>query len=164
MQAAEERYWYQSRALGQRSEILPRRLYRQGGASVVRRVPLQTERGSRMSKLAKKRLTRTSAKKQPAGKHAERTDSDQTAKRPDRASKQSRVIAMLHSPEGTTIAAMMKATSWQQHSVRGFLAGTVRKRLELKLESEVVDGKRVYRIVDAPASLPAAAKIKRRSA
>jgi hypothetical protein len=37
--------------------------------------------------------------------------------------KQSRVISMLQSPAGTTIAAMMKAAGWQQHSVRGFLAG-----------------------------------------
>ena len=61
-------------------------------------------------------------------------------------SKQSRVIAMLQSPAGTTIAAMMQATGWQQHSVRGFLAGVVRKRLKLKLSSKKVDGTRVYRI------------------
>jgi hypothetical protein len=61
-------------------------------------------------------------------------------------SKQSRVIAMLQSPAGATIAAMMKATGWQQHSVRGFLAGVVRKRLKLKLGSNKVDGVRVYRI------------------
>ena len=61
-------------------------------------------------------------------------------------SKQSHVIAMLQSPTGATIAAMMKATGWQQHSVRGFLAGVVRKRLKLKLVSKKVDGERVYRI------------------
>jgi hypothetical protein len=60
--------------------------------------------------------------------------------------KQSHVIAMLQSPAGATIAAMMKATGWQQHSVRGFLAGVVRKRLKLKLGSKKVDGERVYRI------------------
>ena len=64
-------------------------------------------------------------------------------------SKQSRVIAMLQSPTGTTIAAMMKTTGWQQHSVRGFLAGVVRKRLKLKLSSKKVDGNRVYRIAGA---------------
>ena len=53
---------------------------------------------------------------------------------------------MLRSPSGTTVAAMTKATGWQQHSVRGFLAGVVRKRLKLKLGSEKVDGNRVYRI------------------
>lgn len=41
---------------------------------------------------------------------------------------------------------MMKATGWQQHSVRGLLAGVVRKRLKLKLGSKKFDGKRVYRI------------------
>ena len=41
---------------------------------------------------------------------------------------------------------MMQATGWQQHSVRGFLAGVVRKKLKLKLELEKVDGNRVYRI------------------
>ena len=68
------------------------------------------------------------------------------SRRANPGSKQSRVIAMLQSPEGATIAAMMKATDWQQHSVRGFLAGVVRKRLKLKLGSKKVEGNRVYRI------------------
>ena len=45
-----------------------------------------------------------------------------------------------------TIAAMMRETGWQQHSVRGFLAGVVRKKLKLKLNSKKIDGGRVYRI------------------
>lgn len=53
---------------------------------------------------------------------------------------------MLRAPTGTTIAAIMKATGWQQHSVRGFFAGTVRKKLKLDLTSEKVDGGRRYRI------------------
>lgn len=73
-------------------------------------------------------------------------------------SKQSRVIAMLQSPAGTTITAMMKATDWQQHSVRGFLAGVVRKRLKLKLRSEKVDGERVYRILSPSSGKPRQAK------
>jgi hypothetical protein len=43
---------------------------------------------------------------------------------------------------------MMDATGWQPHSVRGFLAGVVRRRLKLRLVSEKIDGHRVYRIVD----------------
>jgi hypothetical protein len=61
---------------------------------------------------------------------------------------------MLQSPAGATIDAMMKATGWQQHSVRGFLAGVVRKRLKLKLASKKVDGSRVYQITDGGSSKP----------
>ena len=53
---------------------------------------------------------------------------------------------MLESPAGATIAALVRATGWQPHSVRGFLAGVVRKRLKLELGSTKVDGNRVYRI------------------
>ena len=44
----------------------------------------------------------------------------------------------------------MAATGWQQHSVRGFLAGGIRKKLGLNLVSEPKEGGRIYRIVDAP--------------
>ena len=53
---------------------------------------------------------------------------------------------MLRAPEGATIATMMTATHWQPHSVRGFLAGVVRKRLKLNLISEPGDNGRVYRV------------------
>jgi hypothetical protein len=66
--------------------------------------------------------------------------------------KHARIIAMLRTPAGATIAAIMAATDWQQHSVRGFLAGVVRRKLGLNLVSEQTDKGRVYRIKDSKAS------------
>lgn len=68
---------------------------------------------------------------------------------PEQTSKQGRVVAMLRRREGATIAAIMKVTGWQQHSVRGFFTGVVRKKLGFRFESEKKMGAdRIYRIVE----------------
>ena len=71
---------------------------------------------------------------------------------------------MLRSPDGTTIGAMMKATGWQQHSVRGFLAGIVRKKLKLNLNSKKIDGSRIYSIKGTDGNKASGRQSKRRAA
>ena len=92
------------------------------------------------------------------------TSANDRKEKGERSSKQARVVEMLHSPTGTTIAAVMKATGWQQHSVRGFFAGVVQKKLRLKLDSKKIEGNRIYRIVDAGSGRPNPRRSSRQSA
>jgi hypothetical protein len=85
--------------------------------------------------------------------------SSKSAVQPD--TKHARIIAMLRTPAGATIAAIMILTEWQQHSVRGFLAGVVRKKLGLNLVSEPTDKGRVYRIKDGKASSATVDRVKK---
>ena len=116
-----------------------------------------------MSKSVKKRSAASSAGAGGAAKSSQQTTIDPTDKKAEPGSKQSRVIAMLQSPAGATIAAMMQETGWQQHSVRGFLAGVVRKRLKLKLGSKKVDGTRVYRVTTGDSGKPSTRRSKHQS-
>jgi len=99
-----------------------------------------------MSKSAKKPSSAKSPLSVRAAKPPRQSADESKTNKADAGSKQTSVIAMLQSPAGTTIGAIMKATGWQQHSVRGFLAGVVRKRLKLKLVSKKVNGNRIYQI------------------
>lgn len=65
------------------------------------------------------------------------------------ASKTEELVAMLSRDTGATIADMMAASGWMAHSVRGFMAGALRKRLGHTVSSEMTGAGRVYRIVNA---------------
>ena len=98
-----------------------------------------------MSKPTKNRSSKVTTNLANAAKATKPAAVDQEEKS-GALSKQAAVIEMLRASSGTTIDAMMQSTGWQQHSVRGFLAGVVRKKLKLKLSSEKIDGNRIYRI------------------
>ena len=61
--------------------------------------------------------------------------------------KQAKLIAMLRAPDGATIEELTAATGWQSHTVRGAMAGALKKKLGLEVTSEKVEGRgRVYRL------------------
>jgi hypothetical protein len=59
-----------------------------------------------------------------------------------------KVVELLRQPAGATISTLMAATGWQAHSVRGAIAGAIKKKLQLNVTSVKTDGSRVYRITE----------------
>jgi Protein of unknown function (DUF3489) len=122
-----------------------------------------TSRSDGKKTVGRTREVQTTARKTAKPKPAMQATSSQSrqpaaerTRRPE--SKRARIIAMLRAPGGATIDAMAHTTGWQQHSVRGFLAGVIRKKLGFNLQSETAEGGRIYRITDRAALPVAAAK------
>jgi len=92
------------------------------------------------AKTSKPKYTTSAAKKQKRA-----TTGKAPAKRTD--SKQQQLIAMLQRPEGATIVELTKKLEWQPHTVRGAIAGALKKRLKLQVDTKKEEGRgRVYRI------------------
>jgi hypothetical protein len=98
-----------------------------------------------------KAATRSTARKTSKPKSRVRS-APEPATGPD--TKHARIIAMLRTPAGATIASLVTATEWQQH------AGVVRKKLGLNLVSEQTDKGRIYRIKDGKAASSASDRVK----
>lgn len=117
-----------------------------GGVEVVRRLASPTSEVLMTASKPKPRLPKKPAKNstRKSKPNAVRVSSANNSK-----TKHDRVLGMLRVEAGATIAAIVRATGWRPHSVRGFLAGVVKKKLGLILVSEKTGSGRIYRIVDA---------------
>ena len=72
---------------------------------------------------------------------------------PPRTTKLDQLVGLLRRPEGATVAQLSEITGWQCHSVRGAMAGALKKR-GLTVASEKIDGVRVYRLAPTPEAQP----------
>jgi hypothetical protein len=107
-------------------------------------------KGTKKARVAARRAHVASKKGKPGKKAKATKKAPKGAKKAGAArdgSKAAKILDLLKRPEGATLAAIMKATSWQAHSVRGFLSGTIRKKLGLNVVStKADDGERHYAV------------------
>jgi hypothetical protein len=99
--------------------------------------------------------TKRAQKSKSAPRNKLKVAADQKLNTGRAGSKQATVLGLLRRPQGVTIAEIIKATGWQPHSVRGFFAGVVRKKLGLPLLSQESEDDRIYRIVQGGKEDPA---------
>ena len=105
-----------------------------------------------MSNPNRKSSKHASAKARSTKRHGASATKPAKSIPPRAGSKQETILTLLRQSKGASIKALMTATGWQQHSVRGFLAGVVRKKLWLTLDSEKTYGERVYRVIEPQAA------------
>jgi hypothetical protein len=85
------------------------------------------------------------ARKTRPGRKTAKKARTKEVKTPRAESKGAKILALILRPKGATLAELAKLTGWQNHSIRGFLSGTVAKKMGLSVEStKREDGQRVY--------------------
>jgi hypothetical protein len=100
-----------------------------------------------MTKANKKGRGKLARKKSAAPKKTPRIAAKKTADSAgNRKTKSDQILALLKQPGGATLKAIMAATGWQAHSVRGFISGHLVKKMKLRVESLRQNGERVYAI------------------
>ena len=105
-------------------------------AEAATTVPAKTSRNQRKAKAGRK--------SSPTPKKAKRAKQPRASRK---GSKTAKVLALLQRPDGATLPELIRATGWQPHSVRGFLSGTVGKKLRLFVSSvKDPDGTRRYSV------------------
>ena len=137
--AAKEAHWRETRAGGRRALVITEA----GLGAIGVDVDEKTGKQSPSTKPPPKQRSRRAARKASGSSPKGRTSP--AAARPG--TKQALMIDLLKRKKGATIEAIVAATGWQPHSVRGAISGTLKKKLGLAVTSERVgDGSRVYRI------------------
>jgi hypothetical protein len=82
-----------------------------------------------------------------AAKRTKQATAETAAPTAREGSKKAIVLDLLKRPDGATLKDIMAATDWQAHSVRGFICGTITKKMGIKVESSKRNGERVYQVV-----------------
>jgi Protein of unknown function (DUF3489) len=106
-----------------------------------------SKKGATQKKGAPKGHKAASGGKAKAGKKAAKPARAKEASTPRPESKGAKILALIRRPKGAALGELAKLTGWQNHSIRGFLSGTVGKKMGLTVESaKREDGVRVYSI------------------
>ena len=103
-----------------------------GGAQGAQDAPQTARSRKKASRGGKRAAVRDGGKKAAAGRHGSKT---------------AKILALLQRPDGVSLKELTAATGWQAHSVRGFLSGSLKKKMGLKVRSEKrEDGQRAYSV------------------
>ena len=129
--------------------VMTRRLPRKGQTNqMTTSIPKEQKKNASTTATTKPRVAKRSAHAAPPKAEPARQPTVANTVAPARTgSKTAKILDLLKRPGGATLQDLMKATGWQPHSVRGFLSGTLGKKMGIPVEStKREDEQRVYRI------------------